>query len=293
MAKQIGFVGLGAMGLPMALNLVKAGYTLKVYNRTPAKADPLLRAGAELVSNSAQTAAPGAVVVSMLSDDAALESVVVGVDTIADRLAPDGIHISMSTVAPATARKLAQYHSVRRTGYVAAPVFGRPEAAAARKLWICVSGPGREKVRPVLEAMGQGIFDLGEEVGAANALKLAGNFLIAAAMESMAEALAMAEKSGVDRVKAAEILTSTLFACPVYQGYGSEIAHLRHEPAGFRLKLGLKDLELVLKTASEVAAPMPVAGIVRDRLLSGVARGREAMDWSALALGAREDAGLE
>jgi 3-hydroxyisobutyrate dehydrogenase-like beta-hydroxyacid dehydrogenase len=295
MAQQIGFIGLGAMGLPMASNLIKAGYSLKVYNRTASKADPLVRAGAELVSSPEQTAGPGAIVVSMLSDDAALESVVVGVDTIADRLAPDGIHVSMSTVAPATARRLADYHAIRRSAYVAAPVFGRPEAAQARKLWICVSGPDRlkKKVRPILDAMGQGVFDLGEEIGAANALKLAGNFLIGAAMESMAEAFAMAEKSGIDRVKAAEMLTSTLFACPVYQGYGLAIARLTHEPAGFRLKLGLKDLELVLATASEVRAPMPVAAIVRDRLLSAVAREREALDWSALALGAREDAGLK
>ena len=295
MAQQIGFIGLGAMGLPMASSLIKAGYSLKVYNRTASKADPLVRAGAELVSSPEQTASPGGVVVSMVADDAALESLVIGVDTLADRLAPDGIHISMSTVAPATARRLADYHAARRTTYVAAPVFGRPEAAEARKLWICVSGPDRlkKKVRLFLDAMGQSVFDLGEEIGAANALKLAGNFLIAAAMESMAEALAMAEKSGVDRIKAAEMLTSTLFACPVYQGYGGAIAHLRHEPAGFRLKLGLKDLELVLRTASEVAVPMPVAGIVRDRLLSAVARGREAMDWSALALGAREDSGLK
>ncbi len=293
MTKQIGFIGLGAMGLPMASNLIKAGYSLKVYNRTPSKADPLVQAGAELVSNSAQTAAPGGIVVSMLSDDAALESVVVGVDTIADRLAPDGIHVSMSSVAPATARRLADYHAARRTAYVGAPVFGRPDAAAARKLWVCVSGPEREKVRPVIDAMAQGVFDLGDDPGAAHALKLARNFLIGVARESVAKALAMAEKSGIDRVKAAEMFTSTLFACPVYQAYGSAIAHLRHEPAGFRLKLGLKDLELVVRTASEVAAPMPMASVVRDRLLSAVARGREALDWSALALGAREDAGLK
>lgn len=264
------------MGLPMASNLLKAGYKLKVYNRTPSKADVLVTHGAELVSNSAQTASPGGIVVSIVSDDAVLENLVIGTDTIADRLAPGGIHLSMSTVSPATSRRLAEYHATHGSAYVTAPVFGRPDAAEARRLWICVSGRERasEKLKPVLDAMGQSVFDFGEEVGAANALKLAGNFLIAAAMEAMAEAFAMAEKSGVAREQAADMLLKTLFACPVYQAYGDAIAHLRHQPAGFRLKLGLKDLELVVKAASEAESPMPMAGIVRDRLLSGVAKGR-------------------
>lgn len=291
---EIGFIGLGSMGLPMASNLLAAGHKLRVYNRTAMKADPLVKRGAELMSNSAAVATSGGVVITMLADDAALESVVVGVDTIAHRLAPGGIHISMSTVAPATARRLAQYHAENRSIYIAAPVFGRPEAAHAKRLWVCTSGPhpAKHKVKEILDAMGQKTFDFGEEIGAANALKVAGNFLIAAAMESMAEALAMLEKSGVDRAAAIEMLSSTLFACPVYQGYGAAIAHMRHTPAGFRLPLGLKDVELALKTGGEVRAPMPIASILRDRFVASIARGREEMDWSALALGARDDAGL-
>ncbi len=291
---DIGFIGLGSMGLPMASNLLAAGHKLRVYNRTASKADALLKQGAELVSHSAAVASPGGVAITMLSDDATLEAMVVGVDTIAHRLAPGGIHISMSTIAPATARKLAQYHAENGSIYVAAPVFGRPEAAHAKRLWICTSGPhqAKHKIAPILNAMGQKTFDFGEEPGAANAVKLSGNFLIAAAMESMAEALAMVEKSGVDRVAAMEMISSTLFACPVYQGYGNAIAHMRHTPAGFRLPLGLKDVELVLKTGGEVRVPMPVAAILRDRLLASIANGREEMDWSALALGARDDAGL-
>jgi 3-hydroxyisobutyrate dehydrogenase-like beta-hydroxyacid dehydrogenase len=291
---DIGFIGLGSMGLPMASNLLAAGHKLRVYNRTASKADALLKQGAELVSHSAAVASPGGVAITMLSDDATLEAMVVGVDTIAHRLAPGGIHISMSTIAPATSRKLAQYHAENGSIYVAAPVFGRPEAAHAKRLWICTSGPhqAKHKIAPILNAMGQKTFDFGEEPGAANAVKLSGNFLIAAAMESMAEALAMVEKSGVDRVAAMEMISSTLFACPVYQGYGNAIAHMRHTPAGFRLPLGLKDVELVLKTGGEVRVPMPVAAILRDRLLASIANGREEMDWSALALGARDDAGL-
>jgi 3-hydroxyisobutyrate dehydrogenase-like beta-hydroxyacid dehydrogenase len=293
-AAQAGFVGLGAMGLPMASNLCAAGYQLRVYNRTAAKADPLLQRGAELVSNSAATASSGGVVVSMVSDDAALENLVVGVDTIAHRLAPGGIHLSMSTVSPALSRRLAQYHAENGSVYLAAPVFGRPDAAAAKRLSICVSGPeeAKHKVRPLLDAMGQRVFDFGGDPGAANVVKLSGNFLIAAAMEAMAEALAMAEKNGVDRMKTIEMLSSTLFACPVYQGYGSAIAAMRHTPAGFRLPLGLKDVELVLKTGAEARAPMPLASMLRDRFISSLAKGRESMDWSALALCAREDAGL-
>jgi 3-hydroxyisobutyrate dehydrogenase-like beta-hydroxyacid dehydrogenase len=291
---DIGFIGLGAMGLPMAANLLAAGHQLKVYNRTAAKADPLIQRGAELRSNAAAVASPGGIVITMLADDAALEGVVVGVDTIAHRLAPGGIHLSMSTIAPATSRRLANYHAENGSIYVTAPVFGRPDAAAAKRLWVCTSGPAaaKHKIAPLLEAMGQKTFDFGEEVGAANAVKLSGNFLIAAAMESMAEALAMLEKSDIDRVAAIEMLTSTLFACPVYQGYGKAIAQMRHTPVGFQLPLGLKDMELVLKTGAEVRAPMPVAAILRDRFLSSIAKGRTELDWSGFALAARDDAGL-
>ena len=291
---DIGFIGLGSMGLPMATNLLTAGHKLRVYNRTTSKADPLVKRGAELVSNSAAVASPGGVVITMLADDAAVEGVVVGVDTIAHRLAPGGIHISMSTIAPATSRKLAQYHAENGSIYVTAPVFGRPEAAAAKRLWICTSGPheAKHKVAQILHAMGQKIFDFGEDPGAALAVKVSGNFLIAAAMEAVAEALAMVEKNGIDRVAAIEMLSSTLFACPVYQGYGKAIAEMRHTPAGFRLPLGLKDVELMLEAGGEARVPMPVAAILRDRFLASIAKGREEMDWSAFALEARDSAGL-
>ena len=291
---EIGFIGLGSMGLPMAANLLAAGHKLRVYNRTAAKAEPLLKRGAEWMSNSAAVATSGGVVITMLADDAALEGVVVGGDSIAHRLAPGGIHISMSTIAPATARKLAQYHAESGSTYIGSPVFGRPDAAAAKRLWICTSGQrdAKDKIASILDAMGQKIFDFGEEVSAANAVKLSGKFLIAAAMESMAEALTMIEKSGVDRAAAIEMLSSTLFACPVYQGYGNAIAQMRHTPAGFRLQLGLKDVDLVLKTAAEVRVPMPVASMLHDRFLQSISKGRADMDWSAIALAARDDGGL-
>jgi 3-hydroxyisobutyrate dehydrogenase-like beta-hydroxyacid dehydrogenase len=295
MITEAGFIGLGSMGLPMATNVVAAGIKLRVHNRTASKAAPLLAKGATLAPGAGDAAIPGGIVMTMLADDAAVESVVTGANGIAARLGPGGIHLSMSTIAPATARRMAACHADHGSIYVTAPVFGRPDNAAARQLVVCTSGPtaAKERVRPLLDAVGRAIFDYGEDVGAANVAKLTGNFLIAAALESMAEAFAMAERNGVDRLKVAEMLGKTLFACPVYQRYGEMVAAKRHTPAGFALALGLKDVELVLKTAGDARVPMPVAAIVRDRLLAGLAHGRDQMDWSALALGVLDDAGIK
>jgi 3-hydroxyisobutyrate dehydrogenase-like beta-hydroxyacid dehydrogenase len=294
MTTEIGFIGLGAMGAPMAANLVAAGYKLRVYNRTVAKADALVAMGATRVERPGDAAPAGGVVITMLADDAALEAVTLGADGVAKRLGPGGIHISMSTVAPATARRLAEHHRECGNTYIAAPVFGRPDAAKAKRLWILNSGPTKQKaaVRPLLEAMGQAVFDFGEEPGAANVVKLVGNFLIAANLEAMSEAFAMAEKQGVERAAVADMLAKTLFACPIYQGYGKAIAEKRFTPVGFRMPLGLKDLELALRTAAEVTMPMPTASLVRDRFLASLAKGREDMDWSAIALSVLDDAGL-
>jgi 3-hydroxyisobutyrate dehydrogenase-like beta-hydroxyacid dehydrogenase len=295
MPTEIGFVGLGAMGLPMASNLIAAGHRLTVWNRTASKADPLVAKGARRAERLEDVARPGGIIISMLADDAALEHLVLGDAIIANRIAPGGIHISMSTVAPATTRRLARIHEEAGSTLLAAPVFGRPEAAAARRLWICVSGPAaaREAARPIFDSLGQGVFDFGDEPGAANVAKISGNFLIAAAMEAMGEVFAMAEKSGLDRTAVAAMLGQTLFACPVYQHYGAAVAARRHSPAGFRLPLGLKDVELVLRTARETGTPMPTASLLRDRFVHALAMGREGLDWSAVALGAREDAGLK
>lgn len=294
MANEIGFIGVGAMGLPMAENLIAAGYQLRVHNRTAAKAAPLADRGAQIFSTAAQTAISGSIVITIVSDDAALENLVVGPDTIAHRLAPGGVHLSMSTVSPALSRRLADYHKQCGSEYVAAPVLGRPEAVKAGSAWLLASGPARakDKVRPLLDIIGQKTFDMGEDPGAANVVKLAGNFMLIAAIEAMAEAFTMVEKQGVDPVAAMETLTETAFASPVYQGYGKAIAQGIHEPAGFRLELGLKDVSLMLAAGAEARAPMPLASLARDRFLASLAKGRGNMDWSAMALCAREDAGL-
>ena len=295
MSIEIGFIGLGEMGLPMAANLLAAGYRVTVWNRTASRADPLMGKGAAVAKRLADAVKPGGTVITMLADDAALDGVTLGDGGIASRLGAGGTHISMSTVAPATVRKLAEVHRAAGSTMIAAPVFGRPEAAAAKRLWICTSGPAAAKsaARPIFDAMGQGVFDFGETTEAACVVKISGNFLIAAAMEAMGEAFAMAEKSGIDRAALASMLGQTLFACPVYQGYGAAIAHRRHTPVGFRLPLGLKDVEIVLQTAREVNAPMPTASLLRDRFVHALAMGRHDLDWSAMALGAREDAGLK
>ena len=289
----LGFIGTGNMGLPIARNLLESGYSLRVFNRTAAKAKPLADLGAKLVGRCSEVAEPGGIVFTMLSDDRSLEEVG---DTLAQALGNGGVQVSMGTVSPAATRRVADQHRTFGGFYVAAPVFGRPEAAAARALWICVSGAetAKARVKPMLERLGRGLTDFGDDPGSANVAKLAGNFLLASAVEAMAEMTAFAEKNGISREKIIGLMTSTLFACPIYQGYGKSLIEQRYRPpAGFRMELGLKDVSLVLQTAAAARAPMPLANLVRDRMLSGLAKGRGDWDMAAFALGAAEDAGLE
>ncbi|HET7321968.1 MAG TPA: NAD(P)-dependent oxidoreductase [Longimicrobiaceae bacterium] len=293
--KSVGFVGLGSMGEPMASNLLTAGFALRVFNRTAEKAGALVEKGAESAATPADAAPEGGVVVTMVSDDAALDGVTLGKDGVVEGLGEGGIHLTMSTVAPATSRRLAALHRECGQHYLAAPVFGRPDAAAAAKLWICLAGdPGAaDRVRPLLDAMGQGVFEFGDEPSAANVVKLSGNFLIAAATEAMAEAFTLAEKNGIRRESVHELFSSTLFACPIYQGYGQRSARKEYEPAAFGLPLGLKDVTLTLGAAHESQVPMPLASLLHDRLLSALAKGGARLDWTGLAKEVSDDAGLE
>ncbi len=294
MSESVGFIGLGNMGAPMAANLLKAGFEVRVFNRTPGKAAQLEAMGARRVSLPSEVVRPGGVLVTMVSDDLALESLASADFGVVEALGYGGVHLSMSTISPATSRMLSARHGERGVAYVAAPVFGRPDAATTARLWVCVSGPAEAKarVRPLLDAMGQGVFDFGEDAGAANVAKLCGNLLIGAAIESLAESLALAEKSGVDRGAVADMLGRTLFACPIYQGYGRAMVEGRFQPAGFRLSLGLKDVNLALAAAADAGVPMPVVEVVRARQAAGISRGRGEWDLASMALGAFEDAGL-
>jgi 3-hydroxyisobutyrate dehydrogenase-like beta-hydroxyacid dehydrogenase len=292
MAETLGFIGLGKLGLPVAENLTASGFSLRVYNRTAEKAAGLVAKGATLSKVPVDTATAGGMVVSIVADDRAILEV--ASDEFCEALAT-GIHISMSTVSPNTSRALAERHARFGGRFVAAPVFGRPEAAAAKKLWICTSGAAasKEAARPVFDAIGQGVFDFGEEVGAANVVKLAGNFLLTAAIEAMAEASAMAEKNGVPRADLLNMLSSTIFNCPIYVNYGKGIINAKFEPAGFSIPLILKDMHLVQKTASDARAPMPILNLLIDRYLTMLAKGLDRYDAVGLALGAARDAGLQ
>jgi 3-hydroxyisobutyrate dehydrogenase-like beta-hydroxyacid dehydrogenase len=293
MQETVGFIGLGGMGLAMATNLLKAGFGLRVYNRTSEKARPLLERGAVLARSPAEAVEPGGIVVTMVSDDAAVEAVTLGENGFLGRL-DDGVHLSMSTIAPRTARRLADLHRERGAHYVASPVFGKPQVAAEAKLWIVTAGDvaARARVRPLQEAIGQRVFDFGEEPGAANAIKLAGNFLLGAAIEAMAEAFTLAQKHGVPRQDTYEFFTQTLFDCFVYRGYGQLVASEHYQPVGARPSLIRKDYGLVLDAAAEKLVPMPLAGLIHERLTARVAKGHDDLDWASFAREVSEHAGL-
>ncbi len=266
MSEKIGFIGLGRLGLPMATNLLQAGYDLLVYNRTASKAEPLVALGAQLVGRPADAVIPGGIVATIVWDDAAVESVVMS-EGFVERLGPGGIHISMGTISPETSQKLAAIHAEHGSLYVEAPIFGGSAAAAARQLWIPFAGPSeaKERVRPVLEAMGgQGLFDFGEQVGPALLVKLVGNFLIISAARSLGEALPIAEKNGADPKAVVDMLTQTLFSAPIYRSYGKMIVEKTVPFA--QSKIPQKDIGLLKKSAEQVELPTPIASFLADLL---------------------------
>jgi 3-hydroxyisobutyrate dehydrogenase-like beta-hydroxyacid dehydrogenase len=290
---DVGFIGLGQMGAAMARNLVKAGHRVTVYNRTRAKAEALAAEGARVAERVAD-ACRGEILITMLADDAAVEAVLFGDGGVGQSLAAGAIHVSMSTISITLSERLERMHRQAGQIYVTAPVFGRPEAAAAAKLFIVVAGPTEaiEKCRPLFEAMGQKTFVVGDNPSDANLIKLSGNFLIAATIESLGEAVALIRKSGIDAHRYVEILTGTLFSAPVHRTYGAIIADEKYEPAGFKTVLGLKDIQLALAAAETLQVPMPIASLVHDRFISGLARGEGDSDWAALARMAARDSGL-
>jgi 3-hydroxyisobutyrate dehydrogenase-like beta-hydroxyacid dehydrogenase len=291
---NVGFVGLGHMGAGMAANLLKVGHNVTVHNRTPTKAETLIAKGAKVAATVADVCRGNAVIVTMLATDEAVESVVLGRDGIVTNLAGGGLHVSSSTISVALSERLSDAHAKAGQRFLAAPVFGRPDVAAAGQLAIIAGGEADavETVMPLLEAMGQKIFVISNVPKAANLVKLSGNFLIASVIESLGEALALVTKGGVDPARYIEILTSTLFDAPVYKTYGGMIAKGRFEPAGFAAPLGQKDIRLALAAADKLNVPMPVASLLRDRFLTLAANGGERLDWSAIGRLAASDAGV-
>lgn len=290
---EIGFIGVGRMGEPMARNLIAAGYKLRVFNRTREKAEKLAGPEAKVCASPAEAACD--VTVSMVANDEALADVTAGPEGVLAALPGGGVHVVMSTVSPKTAAKLAKEHAAVGKNYVAAPVFGRPDAAAAKALHIAMAGPdgAKAKVRPVLEAMGKTVYDFGADAEKGNVVKLCGNFLILAAIESLAESLALGEKNGIGRELLARFFSETIFACLIYKGYGKRIAERDYDPAGFALDLGLKDSELIRQAAAESGVEMPYGDIVNAQLKESVARGRGGLDWAAVELLVAEASGLK
>jgi 3-hydroxyisobutyrate dehydrogenase-like beta-hydroxyacid dehydrogenase len=289
---KVGFIGLGQMGSGMAANLLKGGHEVIVYNRTPGKLETLVAQGAKAAASVAE-ACTGDAVITMLSNDEAVKSVVFGDGGIIDSLLAGGVHVSSSTVSVALSEKLEAAHTKAGQRFVAAPVFGRPDAASAGTLHIVAAGvpDALTAVKPLLDAMGQSLFVVSETAKVASLVKLSGNFLFASVIESLGEAIALVGKGGVDRRQYLDFLTSTMFDVPVYKTYGGQIVDGTFEPAAFLASLGHKDIRLALAAADDLRVPMPLASLLRDRFIRLLAHGGGDLDWSAIGRLAAEDAG--
>jgi 3-hydroxyisobutyrate dehydrogenase-like beta-hydroxyacid dehydrogenase len=291
MLTTIAFLGMGGMGFPMAANLVAAGYKVRAWNRTPEKAAALTGATACKTPREAATGAE--LVISMLADDGAVEGAANGPDGILAGLARGAAHISMSTISVAATRRLAQAHAEQGLGFLAAPVFGRPDAARARMLFIVPGGDPAliKKAEPIFAAMGQGTFP--QKTAEHSALaKLVGNFMIGATIEALGEALSLGEKAGLDPEQLLAMLAGTIFGSPVVKNYGARIAKTEFLPPGFTLTLARKDFRLIQEAAREQGAPMPLAELVADRLSEAIRLGREGYDFAGFASVIREETGL-
>lgn len=291
---HIGFVGLGQMGAPIAANILKAGFGLALWNRSVDKAAPLVAAGATLADSPRALAGGCDIVLSILADDRALDAVLDGEDGLLAGLAPGALHISMSTIAVATAEAAHARHAERGQHFLSAPVFGRPDAAAAGKLVLVAAGDAADidRAEPVLRAIGHKLFRVGEHPPAANLIKLCGNFMLMAAVEAMAEAMTLAEKGGAGGATLIDVMTNTLFDSPAYRNYGPMLVERRFRPAGFPAVLGLKDMRLVSAAAEDSRVPMPLLSLVRDRLVETIAKEGEDIDWSGIGLTVAKNADL-
>ena len=289
---KIGFIGLGRMGAAMAANLVRAGHDVTVFNRSPGKSATLVELGAHETTHLPDTCA-GSAVLTMLANDDAVSEVTLGEGGIIEHLPRGAIHVSMSTISVELSKRLAQAHAKAGQRYVAAPVFGRPDVAAAAKLFIAAAGDPAavDACQPLFGALGQKTTVIGTEPSAANLVKLSGNFLLASAIEALGEAVALVGKAGIDPSAYIEFLTSTVFNVPVYKTYGALIAQRKFEPAAFAAPLGYKDIRLTLAAAGSLRVPMPLGSLLHDRFLRVLAQGGEHLDWSAIGGLASQDAG--
>jgi len=289
---KIGFIGLGRMGTAMATNLVRAGHDVTVFNRSPGRSASLVVLGAHEAVHLAE-ACNGSAVISMLANDEAATDITLAKGGVIDHLPKGAIHVSMSTISVELSKRLAQAHAKAGQRYVAAPVFGRPDMAAAAKLFIVAAGDPAavDACQPLFGALGQKTTVLGTEPSAANLVKLSGNFLLASAIEALGEAVALVGTAGIDPRAYIEFLTSTVFNVPAYKTYGALIAQRKFEPAAFAAALGYKDIRLTLAAAESLRVPMPLGSLLHDRFLRLLAQGGENLDWSAIGGLATQDAG--
>jgi 3-hydroxyisobutyrate dehydrogenase-like beta-hydroxyacid dehydrogenase len=281
------------MGAGMAMNLVRAGHELTVYNRTPGKEQALVAQGARVAASVAD-ACRNDVVITMLSDDPAVEGVTFAEKGVIASLRPGGIHVSMSTISVELSERIAAAHEKAGQRFVAATVFGRPEAAAGAKLFIVAGGApvAVDACMPLFQVLGQRTYRIGDKPQDANLVKLSGNFLTASVIESLGEAMALVSRAGIDRHEYLGFLTSSLFPAPVYKTYGDLIADGHFEPASFAAPLGFKDIRLTIAAAEHLRVPMPVASLLHDRFVSLLEQGGEGLDWSAIGQIVEEDAAV-
>ena len=287
----VGFIGLGHMGRPMTERLAARGFRVRAWNRTREKGEGLANV---VVCGSPREAATGAdVVVSSLANDEAVRQVSLGSDGVVAGLSSGAVHVGTSTISVGLVDALVTAHQRAGASFVAAPVLGRPDAAARGELWVLAGGDDAAiaRAQPVLTALGQGQVRLGTARQAMLG-KISANFVIASTIEIIAEATTLGEKGGIPPAALVGMLTQTLFGSPIFKGYGARIAARDFEPAGFAMPLGLKDVELALDAGHELRVPLPTAALVRDHLLAALARGRESWDWAGLSSVVREAAGL-
>jgi 3-hydroxyisobutyrate dehydrogenase-like beta-hydroxyacid dehydrogenase len=291
---RIGFIGLGNMGAAIAANLIRARHDVLVWNRSAEKAAPLVEAGAVLAASPKAAAADREVVFTMLADDAALLAVLAGENGLNAGLPRGALHVSMSTIAVSTADELTASHRALGQRFVCAPVFGRPQAAAAAKLFVVTGGdPAAVATAAALfPVISQRVFHVGATPSAASLIKLCGNFMILSAIEAMGEAMALAEKGGIPKQQLYEVLIGSLFDSPIYRLYGDIVVNERYQPAGFAAPLGLKDMRLAGQSAESLRVPMPLLNVLRDHLLQTIAQQGDDVDWSAIARTTAKNAGL-
>lgn len=289
---RVGFIGLGHMGSGMAKSLIRGGHEVIAYNRTRARAEALAKDGAKVAANVAEACQADAVF-TMLTNDKAVEAVVLGEGGIVESLPKGAIHISSSTISVDLSERLGAAHVKAGQRYVVATVLGRPDRAAAGQLFVITAGPpdALKEVSPLLDAVGQGTTEFGDRPTSANLVKLSANFLFATVFESLGEAVALIAKGGIDKRHYVDFLTSTMFGSPAYKVYGGLVAADEEPPIGFAAPLGFKDIRLALAAAEKFGVPMPFASVLHDRFVELLATSGENQDWSAVGRMALRDSG--